>query len=88
MAKQPGNRYPSMERLAQDLNAFLGGYPTFARPVNSYAKARMWAKRNVATYRAIATAAITLLIATLVSTIFAISILACDSLRIQNASRP
>jgi WD40 repeat protein/serine/threonine protein kinase/Flp pilus assembly protein TadD len=48
IAKDPAERYPSAEALAQDLGRFLGGEPIRARRIGTWERAVKWAKRRPA----------------------------------------
>jgi WD40 repeat protein/serine/threonine protein kinase len=48
LRKDPANRYPSAEALADDLDRCLRGEPIAARPAGRWKKALKWAKRNPA----------------------------------------
>src|SRR5947209_13644565 len=48
LRKQPGERYPSAEALADDLDRWLSGEPTTARPPSAWQLARLWLRRNFA----------------------------------------
>jgi eukaryotic-like serine/threonine-protein kinase len=48
LRKQPGERYPSAEALADDLDRWLRGEPTTARPPTAWQLARLWLRRNFA----------------------------------------
>jgi tRNA A-37 threonylcarbamoyl transferase component Bud32 len=48
LRKQPGERYPSAEALADDLDRWLRGEPTTARPPSAWQLARLWLRRNFA----------------------------------------
>jgi len=46
LRKQPGQRYASARALADDLDRWLQGQPTVARPLNWAGRARRWAGRH------------------------------------------
>jgi WD40 repeat protein len=46
LEKDPARRYASAEALAEDLDRWLSGKPTRARPVGRLARARRWLARN------------------------------------------
>jgi hypothetical protein len=48
LRKEPGERYPSAEALADDLDSWLRGEPTTARPPSAWQLARLWLRRNFA----------------------------------------
>jgi WD40 repeat protein/serine/threonine protein kinase len=48
IAKEPGQRYPSADALADDLRHFLAGEPVRARPVGLGGRLLRWSKRNPA----------------------------------------
>jgi hypothetical protein len=48
LRKQAGERYPSAEALADDLDRWLRGEPTTARPPSAWQLARLWLRRNFA----------------------------------------
>jgi serine/threonine protein kinase len=47
LRKQPGERYPSAEALADDLERWLRGEPTVARPLSTLGTFRVWFRRNL-----------------------------------------
>src|SRR5262249_5108443 len=46
IAKEPGQRYPSADALADDLRHFVAGEPVRARPVGPLERLWRWSKRN------------------------------------------
>ncbi|MFM9059265.1 MAG: WD40 repeat domain-containing serine/threonine protein kinase [Planctomycetaceae bacterium] len=46
LAKQPADRYPSAAALADDLDRWLDGRPTVARPLSSTGRAARWIRRR------------------------------------------
>jgi eukaryotic-like serine/threonine-protein kinase len=46
LEKDPGRRYPTADALAEDLDRFLAGRPTVARPLSVIGRARRAARRN------------------------------------------
>jgi eukaryotic-like serine/threonine-protein kinase len=46
LEKDPQRRYGSARELADDLDRWLAGKPTLARPVSALTKGRMWARRH------------------------------------------
>ena len=46
LEKKPQRRYPSVERLALDVRAYLEGRPVAARPASFFYRARKFASRN------------------------------------------
>ena len=53
LQKEPGKRYQSAGELADDLNRWLAGEPTVARPLNLPEQAWHWIRRNALTAIAI-----------------------------------
>jgi serine/threonine protein kinase len=49
LRKQPGERYSSAEALADDLDRWLRGEPTAARPLSTLGTFRVWFRRNLRT---------------------------------------
>jgi tRNA A-37 threonylcarbamoyl transferase component Bud32 len=48
LEKAPGDRYPTADDLADDLRAFLKGFPVSARPVGLATRTWKWVKRHPA----------------------------------------
>ena len=60
LEKDPAQRYPTAEALANDLRAFLDARPIAARPLSRLARGRRWARRHraVVTVAAVGVAAL------------------------------
>jgi WD40 repeat protein/serine/threonine protein kinase len=61
LEKEPRQRYPAAAGLAQDLQRFLRGEPTRARPVGTARRTLKWARRRPAVAALIAVSALALL---------------------------
>jgi WD40 repeat protein len=71
LQKDPTSRYASADALADDLRRFLNGEPVRARSVGRVERASKWVRRNPALSAALAVVAVSLVTATVVSTLFA-----------------
>ena len=60
LQKEPGQRYPSAEALAEDLDRFLAGHSVTVRPVFSLEKSWRWCRRRPVVAALMATLALTL----------------------------
>ncbi len=63
MAREPGDRYPTVEALQHDLEAFLEDRPIQARPLSAVATIWRWCRRNRAAASLVASAAACVLLA-------------------------
>lgn len=72
LQKDPRQRYPSAEALADDLHRFLDGKPTLARPVSMPERAWRWAKRNRTLAATLSAVAVLLIVLALGSTLSAV----------------
>ncbi|MEM8864878.1 MAG: serine/threonine-protein kinase [Planctomycetota bacterium] len=72
LAKQPADRYPSAGALADDLQRYLDGYPISARPLGRWQRLVRWRRRNPLLATMLGAIAVTLVAATVISTIFGI----------------
>jgi WD40 repeat protein len=72
LQKQPGQRYPTAEALAEELRRFLEGRPVLARPVGPAEKLWRWCRRNPWVAGLTAAVALSLLAGIGVSTLLAV----------------
>lgn len=72
LAKRPEDRYESAAAMADDLRRYLDGFPIAARPVGVWQRALRWQRRNPLLAGLLAAVATTLLVGTVVSTLFGI----------------
>jgi WD40 repeat protein/anti-sigma factor RsiW len=72
LEKSPAQRYASAGELAEDLERFLEGRPTRARPVGRVGRAWRWCRRNPAVAALLAAVAASLLLGAAVAGAFAI----------------
>ena len=72
LEKPPARRYATAKDLADELDRFLTGRPIIARPITRTERAWRWCKRNPVVASLTATAALSLVIGTLVSSFFAV----------------
>ena len=70
--KSPSRRYQSAEQLADELTRFLNDEPILARPLSKPVRLARWCRKNPAIASMIAVTSIVLLLATIVSTSFAV----------------
>jgi WD40 repeat protein len=62
LRKEPRQRYPSAEALAEDLGRFLAGEPIEARPASAWERGVKWAKRRPAVAALVAVSMIAILV--------------------------
>jgi len=70
LQKEPSQRYLTAGALADDLDRFLRGEPIAARPIGRWERAGRWCLRNKVVAASLATVALSLLTATVVSVLF------------------
>jgi serine/threonine-protein kinase len=58
MAKEPGERYASVEHFAEDLQRWLGGFPILARPASGWTRLSKFARRHPLASAALAMVAV------------------------------
>ena len=68
LEKRPSDRYRTASELEQDLQRFLNGEPTLARPLSGLQRTWRWCRRNPALSGSLALLSVVLISATLVST--------------------
>jgi WD40 repeat protein len=71
--KEPARRYASAAAVADELRRFQAGEPILARPIRRLERAWRWCRRNPALAAALGGVAATLLVAAVVSALFAVS---------------
>jgi WD40 repeat protein len=71
LAKEPGRRYGSARELGEDLDRFLHGKPTVARPVGALERGWRWCRRNAAVAGLLAGLMLTLLLGAGVASLLA-----------------
>jgi serine/threonine protein kinase/WD40 repeat protein/tetratricopeptide (TPR) repeat protein len=72
LAKEPGERYPTAEELAEDLRRFQAGEPIRARPVSRTEKLWRWCRRNPAVAGLLTAVALSLVTIAAVATVAAV----------------
>ena len=72
LEKDPGQRYPTADALADDLERWLRGEPISARPVGVIGRTWRWCRRNPAVATLAGSTAVVLLAGTVVSTLLAV----------------
>jgi hypothetical protein len=86
LAKRPEDRYESAGALADELQRFLHGFPILARAVGPWTRLQRWCQRNPLIATLLGAIAATLVIATIVSIMFAVQARAAQ-LRAENNVR-
>ncbi len=72
LEREPDERYASVDRLADDLKNFLAGRPVSAGPPTAAYRLTRWLRRNRATASMLTTIGAVLIIATIISIMFAV----------------
>ncbi len=70
MDKEAENRYQTMLAFGDDLQRFLAGQPILAKPATSFQKLRLWCRRNPRLTLALTSTVGSLLLGTIVSSVF------------------
>ena len=73
LEKEPTARYQSAEELVAELDRFLGGHPILARPIGLAGRTWRWCKRKPAIASLILGITLSLIVGTIVSSLFAVS---------------
>ena len=85
LQKEQSRRYQTAAEFADELSRWLSGEPILSRPVTRVERALRWSRRNPVVASLIGAVAFSLLIGTIVSTLFAISALRSAAAANQNA---
>jgi eukaryotic-like serine/threonine-protein kinase len=85
MSKEPSQRYPTAQAMADDLTCFLVGQPIKARPVGRIERTWRWCKRNPTVSGMSAVVVFALLSGTIISGYFAADAMAHRTLADQKA---
>jgi serine/threonine protein kinase len=88
LQKEPARRYESARALAEDLERYRKGEPVRARPVGALERGRRWCRRNPVVAGSLLAVALSLLLGSVVSVVFAPNKHAVTSPREPGASRP
>ena len=73
LARELDKRFSSAKKLADELGRFERGEPLLSRPIGPFQRTWMWAKRNQSVAGLLATIAMTLVVASVVSGWFALT---------------
>jgi len=87
LEKDRKRRYQTARELAEDLRSWLKGEPIKARPVRRIERTWRWCRRKPAIAALTTTVAVSLIVGTVISTLFALHFLEQKQLAQQNATR-